>query len=95
MKREAVEIAMEGLKKFPDEDPVLYQNAGATFYEMGWHKEAVEILKKGVKKFPKDEELKKFLNEIEYNMDDPDDGKEPPLLGLLLLMTLLRRMRKR
>jgi tetratricopeptide (TPR) repeat protein len=36
MKREAMEIAFEGLKKFPDEDPILYQNVGATFSQMGW-----------------------------------------------------------
>ena len=54
MKKEALEIALEGLKKFPDEDPALYQNVAATFFDMGWRKEAIEALKKGVEKFPAD-----------------------------------------
>jgi tetratricopeptide (TPR) repeat protein len=94
MKREAMEIAMEGLKKFPGEDPVLYHNVGASFYEMGWREEAIEVLKKGFKKFPKDEELKEFLKELEDDMDDPDAGEKPSLLGLLLLMGLIRKKLK-
>jgi tetratricopeptide (TPR) repeat protein len=96
MKKDAMEIALEGLKKFPDEDPLIYQNVGATFYEMGWRNECIEILKKGTEKFPEDEELKKFLKDVEDDLDDPDDGEKPPLLGFLLLMALLyRRGRKK
>ena len=91
MKREAMVIALEGLKRFPDEDSVLYHNAGAAFLGMGWRKEALEILKKGVEKFPNDEELKKFLKEVEDDMDDPDKGDRPPILGLLLLMALIHK----
>lgn len=91
MKREAIEIALEGLKRFPDEDSALYQNAGAAFFEMGWRKEAMEILKKGVEKFPEDEEMKKFLKDIEDDMGDPDKGDKPPILGLLLLMALIHK----
>jgi tetratricopeptide (TPR) repeat protein len=94
MKKEATEIAVEGLKKFPDEDSIIYHNVGATFYEMGWRDEAAEVLKKGFKKFPKDEELKEFLKELEDDMDDPDGGEKPPLLGLLLLMGLIRKKLK-
>jgi hypothetical protein len=50
-----LEIALEGLKKFQDDDPALYQNVAATFYEMGWRKEVIEVLKKGVEKFLGDE----------------------------------------
>jgi tetratricopeptide (TPR) repeat protein len=96
MKREAMEITLEGLKKFPDVDPVLYQNVGATFYEMGWRKEAIEILQKGVEKFPDDEELKECLKNIEDDTDDPDGNLKPPILGLFLLMILLyKKGRKR
>jgi tetratricopeptide (TPR) repeat protein len=94
MKREAIEIALEGLKRFPDEDPALYHNAGAAFFEMGWRNECLEILKKGVEKFPEDEEMKKFLKDIEDDMDDPDKGDKPPLLGVLLLMGLIRKKLK-
>jgi len=95
MKKEALEIALEGLKKFPDEDPALYQNVAATFFDMGWRKEAMEALKKGVEKFPGDEDLKKFLKDVEDDMDDPDKGDKPPLLGLMLLMALLYKRGKK
>jgi len=91
MKKEAMEVALEGLKRFPDEEPALYHNAGAAFYEMGWRNEAMEILKKGVEKFPEDGEMKMFLKDIEDDMDDPDKGDKPPLLGVLLLMALIHK----
>jgi len=95
MRREGMEIALEGLKRFPDEDSALYHNAGAAFFEMGWRKEALEILKKGVEKFPDDEELKKFLEEVKDDMDDPDKGDKPPVLGLILLMALIHKRRRK
>ena len=96
MKKDAMEIALEGLKKFPDEDPMIYQNAGAAFLEMGWRDECMEILKKGLEKFPDDEELKEFLAHVEDDLDDPDKSDKLPLLGVLLLIALLcRRGRKK
>jgi len=96
MKKEAMEVALEGLKRFPDKDPVLYHNVGAVFFEMGWRKEALEVLKEGVRKFPGDEEMRKFLKEIEDDLDDPDDNNKSRLGALLLLMALLfRKVRKR
>jgi len=96
MKKKAMEIALEGLKEYPDEDPSIYQNVGATFFEMGWRDDCIEILKKGLEKFPKDEELKKFLKDVEDDLDDPDDSEKPSLLGILLLMALLyKRGRKK
>ena len=95
-KKEAMEIALEGLKRFPDEDPILYQNVSATFWEMGWKEESREVLKRGIEKFPENEELKKILDDIDDDMDDPDDGVKPPLLGLMLLTALIyRKMRER
>jgi tetratricopeptide (TPR) repeat protein len=90
MKREGLEIALEGLKKFPDEDPFIYQNVGAAFWNMGWRRETIEILRKGIEKFPEDEDLRKFLKDAE---DDPEgpDGEKPPVLGFLILMVLLHR----
>lgn len=91
MKREGMEIALEGLRKFPDEDPVLYQNVGAAFWEMGWRRETIEVLKKGIEKFPDDGELKEFLKDAEDDTEDPDGGVKPPVLGLMLLMAILRK----
>jgi tetratricopeptide (TPR) repeat protein len=94
-KKEAMEVAVKGLKRFPDEDSVLYHNVAATFLEMGWKQEAREVLRKGVEKFPQDEELKNFFKGLEEDMDDPDGGEKPPLLGLLLLTTLIWKKMKR
>jgi tetratricopeptide (TPR) repeat protein len=95
MKREATVIALEGLKRFPDGYSVLYYNAGAACMGMGWRKEALEILKKGVEKFPHDDEVKEFLKGVEDDMDDPDKGDNPPILGLLLLMALIHKQWRR
>jgi tetratricopeptide (TPR) repeat protein len=90
MKKEAMEIALEGLTKFPDADPILYHNVGATFFELGWVGEAKDVLQKGVEKFPDDHELREFLEELENDLDnDPPDGGE--LLGLLLLIAVIRK----
>jgi tetratricopeptide (TPR) repeat protein len=90
MKREGLEIALEGLKKFPDEDPFIYQNVGAAFWNMGWRTETIEVLRRGIEKFPEDEDLRKFLKDAEDDPEDPD-GEKPPVLGFLILMALLRR----
>jgi tetratricopeptide (TPR) repeat protein len=95
MKREAIVTALEGLKRFPDEDSVLYYNAGVAFSGMGWSEETLQILKKGVEKFPEDEDLKEFLKEVEGDMDDPDKGDNPSLLSLLLLMALIYKQKKK
>jgi len=91
MKREAIMTALEGIKRFPDGYSVLYYNAGAAFMGMGWRKEALEILKKGAEKFPNDDELKEFLKEVEDDMDDPDKGDNPPILGLILFIALMHK----
>jgi tetratricopeptide (TPR) repeat protein len=95
-KRKAMEVAVEGLKRFPDEDPVLYQNVGAAFLEMGWKEEARDVLKEGLEKFPEDEDMKQFFKYLDDDMDDPDGGIKPPILGLMLLTAILqKRFRKR
>ncbi len=90
-KRKAMEVALEGLKKFPDGDPVLYQNVGATFLEMGWKEEARDVIKEGLEKFPEDEELRQFLKDVNEDLDDPEGGNKPPILGLILLAAVLRK----
>jgi tetratricopeptide (TPR) repeat protein len=92
MKREALEIALEGLKKYPDKDPALHQNVAATFLEMGWRDECMETLKTAIEKFPDDDELKNFLKDVEHDLDDPEGGETPPIGAILLLIALLHRM---
>ena len=93
-KKEAAEIAMEGIRRFPDEDPAPYHNVGATFLEMGWKQEAREVLKKGVEKFPEDAELKQFLKDVDNNIDDPDNDGDSTLFGMLILIALNHRKLK-
>jgi tetratricopeptide (TPR) repeat protein len=94
MRKESLNIALEGMKRFPDEDPVLYYNLGAVFYEMGWTEDSRRVLQKGIEIFPDDEELKKFLRDVENDLNDPD-GDTKPFLGLLLLALLHRKLRKK
>lgn len=91
MLKEGMAVAEEGLKRFPDEDPGLYQNLGDAYYAMGWQTDAADILKEGIRKFPEDEELKKVLKNMEENMEDPGDDQKPPILGLIVLLSLLRK----
>jgi tetratricopeptide (TPR) repeat protein len=91
MLKEAMAIAKEGLRRFPEGDAGLYQNLSDAYYAMGWRGDALRVLKKGIEKFPKDEELKKVLKDIDEETDDPEDGQKPPLLGLILLASLIYR----
>lgn len=61
---------------------------------MGWPKEAKEILEKGIEKFLDDEELRKFLNDVEDDTDDTD-GEKPLLLGMIRLMAILHKKLRR
>jgi tetratricopeptide (TPR) repeat protein len=94
MKTDALEIATEGLRALPDGHPGLYENLGEVYREMGWIDEAKGILNEGLNKFPDDEGIKKVLKEIEDEDDNPDDGKKPPILGLLLLSLLIKKFLK-
>jgi tetratricopeptide (TPR) repeat protein len=90
LKKESMEIALEGLTKFPDSDPVLYHNLATCFYELGWTAESRRLLEIGVEKFPNDLELKQFLNDVEQELDDPD-GDVKPFLGLLMFVALFHK----
>jgi tetratricopeptide (TPR) repeat protein len=90
-KRKAMELALEGLKRYPGEDAILYHNVGASFWELGWKEEARDVLKEGLEKFPEDEELGQFFKDANEDMDDPDGGIKPPILGLMLLTAILQK----
>lgn len=95
MKHEALEIAAEGIKKLPDKHPGLYENLAEGYKEFGWINEARDMLHEGLKKFPDDEGLKRLLKEIEDETDNPDKDKNPPIIGLILLLTLLKKIGER
>jgi hypothetical protein len=58
---------------------------------MGWRTDATAVLKKGIERFPGDKELKEVLKDMEESTEDPDDGQKPPILGLIVLLSLIRR----
>ena len=90
----ALEITEEGLREFPDV-PIMYANLGQGYFEKGWTDEARNALQQGLKKFPYDEQLKELLKKIEYETDNPDKGKKPPIIGLLLLLSLIQKRLRR
>ena len=91
MKNDALHIAEEGLQEFPDDHPVIYMGLGNAYFEMGWLEEARGILNEGLRKFPGDEVIESMLKRIEDETDNPDKGKKPPIIGLLLLLSLIQK----
>jgi tetratricopeptide (TPR) repeat protein len=89
----ALEVAQEGITEFPDE-PGMYENLGECYFEYGWIDDAKAVLTDGIKKFPEDERLKEFLKKIGDETDDPDKGKTPPPIGLVILLIVLLRILK-
>lgn len=82
---DAIEIAEEGLRKFPNEDSSLYRNLASAYYSRGWINEAKDVIQKGMKKFPEDEDMKELLKEIEDDADDPKKGSNLPILLTIIL----------
>jgi predicted Zn-dependent protease len=93
LSHDALEIAQEGITKFPDE-PGMYENLGECYFEYGWVDDAKAVLNDGIKKFPEDERLKELLKRIEDETDNPDKGKNPPPIGLVVLIIMLLRKLK-
>jgi predicted Zn-dependent protease len=91
LKNDALQVAEEGVREFPDDCPELYALLGNAYFEMGWVKEARSILNEGLRKFPDDEDIGDMLEYIEDETNDPDKGKKPPILGLLLLFILIQK----
>ena len=93
----AIELSVKDeaacIERFPG-DPELYEDLAGTYFEMGWVKESREILNEGLKKFPDHQGLKEMAEELDEGEDDPD-GNRPPLLGLILLMTMLGKKLKK
>ena len=90
----ALEMAEEGLREFPDV-PFMYANLCEGYFEKGWIDEARNVLQQGLKKFPFDESIKEILEKIEDETDDSDKGKKPPIIGLLLFLSLIQKKLRR
>ena len=94
MRKEAMEIALEGISRYPNKEPALYFNLGSTLMAMGYKEEARGVLKSGIKRFPESEHLKKLLRDLDENMDDPNGGRSV-IFGILLLVALIKRRFRR
>ncbi|MEK6527833.1 MAG: tetratricopeptide repeat protein [Nitrospirota bacterium] len=86
MKNEALKVAEEGLRKFPEGHPGLYENLGELYRLMGWQAEAREILDKGLKIFPDDERLRKLLEDMDN--DSPSDFNKRLRISTLLMFLI-------
>jgi tetratricopeptide (TPR) repeat protein len=73
LKNDALHIAEEGLREFPDDHPEIYMSLGDAYFEMGWVEEAKSILNEGLRKFPGDEDIQNLLVNWKY-------GKRPSLI---------------
>jgi hypothetical protein len=93
MRKEAMEIELEGITRYPDKEPALYYNLGSTLMAMGHKEEAREVLESGVKRFPESEYLKKLLIDLD-DMDDPHGGTSA-IFGILLLVAWVKRRLRR
>ena len=82
-----MEIALEGIFRFPNKEPALYYNLGYTLTAMGYKEEARRVLKSGIKRFPANEDLKELLRELDE--DDPNGGNSA-ILSILLLAALIK-----
>jgi tetratricopeptide (TPR) repeat protein len=88
LSNDAMQIAEEGLRKFPDEDSCLYYNLANAYHSRGWIDEARDIIQKGMKKFPDDEDLRELLKDIEDDSDDPKKGNTLPKLLAVLIQSM-------
>lgn len=94
MKKEGLEIALEGMKEFPDV-PGMYENLGEAYFESGWIDDARKVLEEGLSKFPEDERIKKILEKVETDTDNPDKSNKRRLIGALLLAFLILKNREK
>ena len=85
---DAIEIAEEGLRKFPNEDGRLYRNLASAYYSRGWINEAKDVIQEGMKKFPEDEGMKELLKEIDDDSDDPQKGTDLPKLLVVIIQKM-------
>jgi tetratricopeptide (TPR) repeat protein len=93
LRKEAMEIALEGITRYPDKEPCLYYNLASALMAMGHKEEAREVLELGVKRFPESENLKMLLGDLD-DMDDPHDGRSA-IIGILLLVASIKRRFRR
>ena len=83
---DALDLIQEGIRKYPTEDSQLYVDIGYEYFNRGWTEESIGILKKGLGIFPDDEEIKDLLEQIDDQLNDPDNGENPPTIAPILVL---------
>ena len=84
MKKEAVDIASDGVIRFLIFiHPLLYRNLAAGSLAMVWRDEARKAIEKGLETFPGDRDLLALLKHLD---DGPDYGKRNSSLPLTLFV---------
>lgn len=92
---DAVAIAREGLRQYPDEDDVLYVDLAYAYLEMNRMDDAKAVIQQGLKLFPDSQDLNQLLNDINNTENDPNKGTRPakPII-LIILADRLHRGKK-
>lgn len=93
LEADAMDLILEGIQKYPTEDSQLYVDIGYEYFNRGWTEESIDILKKGLGIFPDDEEIKDLIEQIDDQLNDPNNGENPPTIAPILL--LLKKEDKR
>lgn len=91
---DALKIAQECFREYHDY-PLSYLILADAHWTQGWRNEARDLVLEGIRKFPDDEDLKDFLKTIDDETDSPDDGKNPPLITILLYFLLLKKLERK
>ena len=86
MRNDAINTALQGIRKYPGQEPELYMNLAASYHEMGWTTEAIEVLQQAIAAFPENDELKAWLDELENDMNDPGQGEEAEKPKILVIL---------
>jgi tetratricopeptide (TPR) repeat protein len=91
MNKEALKIAVEGLKKLDGGHPILFYNLGRALCGMNMIEEARETLREGLRKFPNNADLLELIQEIEDDMDSPSPQGGTEIIFALILLALIAR----
>jgi len=92
---DAIALAQESIRKFPDTYPDLYRDLAGGYLELNWVEEARIVVRKGLSVFPYDQDLKELLGALD---DDTDDGGREEINSIskpvLVLIRDLRQKRR-
>ena len=86
LEADALDLIQVAIRKYPTEDSQLYMDIGHEYFNRGWTEESIDILKKGLEIFSDDEEIKDLLEQIDDQLNDPDNGESPSTVAPILVL---------